>query len=148
MERLLEAVVAAEVDRFGSGADAPVTDFDSFRTALVGFGARLLAFLSDPETIRFSHMMREEARRTPEATKLYFDAAYDGTAARIAALIAQGAPFAKCRVVLPDMGERYMAALNGHRYEMAVPGLVETPYAQPEETSASCFDGWFVPCSS
>lgn len=147
MEGLLDAVIAAEVDRFDASASDEIMDFESFRSALVGLGERLLQFLSEPETVRFSQMMHEEARRIPAATRAYFAAAYEGTAARIDGMMEAGRPFVRPAPLLdlPDRGERYVAQLKGHRYEMATLGLVERPFKDPTINSEICFDAWFSP---
>ncbi len=146
MEGLLGAVIAAEVDRFTTAPPEEIVDFASFRKALVGFGTNLLAFLNEPETIRFSRMMHEAARRRPDAAALYLEAAYDGTARRIEEIIAAGLPHCAPgpAVALPDRAERYMAMLKGHRYEMAVLGAIERPYLHPQTLSTASFDAWFA----
>ncbi|MEM7567837.1 MAG: helix-turn-helix domain-containing protein, partial [Pseudomonadota bacterium] len=82
MEGLLAAVIADEVARFDAPGGAEIMDFESFRAAMVTFGGRLLTFLGDPETFRFSRIMHEEARGRPEVTRIYFEAAYQGTCDR------------------------------------------------------------------
>ena len=146
MQGLLEKVVETEVARFAPPDAKPITDFDSFRAVMVAFGENLLAFLNAPETIRFSRILQEQARYQPEATKLYFDAAYEGTATCFDRMIAAGAGYAR-HVALPidARGERFMALLKGHRFERAVLDLEQTPYSDPEAISAACFDAVFRP---
>lgn len=143
MEGLLSAVITHEIERFDPGETRKITDYDSFRDALVSFGAGMLAFLDLPETIRFSRIMHEEARHQPQITKLYFTASYVATSDRVLAIIEAGLPFTTAREV-PEMGERYVAMLKGHRYEMAVLGQVERPFPTPNQTSSACFDAWFA----
>ena len=144
MDGLLQKVIETEVERFKPPQSQDIVDFESFRTAMVGFGTNLLTFLNNPETIHFSRILSEQARQQPKATKLYFEAAYQGTADSFEAMIAIGAPH--CRsVALPEdaRAERYVALLKGHRYERAVLGLDPAPYPEPERTSAACFDAVF-----
>ena len=145
MNGLLEKVIEAEVARFAPASAAPITDFASFRAAMIGFGANLLEFLNRPETIRFSRMLQEEARSHPEATRLYFEAALEGTAACFEKMILAGAAYTDCiGLPLEARGECYMALLKGHRYERAVLGLDPSPYPDPEGSSTASFDAVFA----
>ena len=142
MEGLLEAVMRAEIDKFDPGTSRPIEDFASFREGLVAFGTGMLDFLNRPETIRFSRLMHEEARTRPEVTRIYFDAGYVATGRRVQQMMDEAAAFAG-GPVLPDAGERYVALLKGHRYEMAVLDLVDAPFPDARAISEACFDAWF-----
>ena len=142
MEGLLEAVMRAEIDKFDPGTSRPIEDFASFRDGLVAFGTGMLDFLNRPATIRFSRLMHEEARTRPEVTRIYFDAGYVATGQRVQQMMDEAAAFSG-GPVLPDAGERYVALLKGHRYEMAVLGLVEAPFPDARSISEACFDEWF-----
>lgn len=141
MNGLLLAVIEAEVAAFTAPKLPPISDFESFRESVVGFGATLLEFLNDPQTIHFSRMMHEQARECPSASQLYFDAAYNGTCRSLADLITQGLPYAEPH--LPgaplEAAERYIALLKGHRYEMAVLGLSDAPFPKAQFDSEACF---------
>ena len=149
MDGLLKKVIETEVERFKPPQALDIVNFNSFRTAMVGFGTNLLTFLNNPETIHFSRMLSEQARQQPKATKLYFEAAYQGTADSFEVMIALGARYCHS-VSLPDdaRAERYVALLKGHRYERAVLGLDPAPYPEPERCSAACFDAVFKKSSA
>lgn len=142
MEGLLDSVMRAEIEKFDPGPTRRIEDFDGFRDALIAFGAGMLAFLNRPETIRFSRIMHEEARTRPEVTRAYFEAGYVATGERVQQIMEQAEPLVGAPV-LPDAGERYVALLKGHRYEMAVLGLIDTPFPDARATSEACFDAWF-----
>jgi TetR/AcrR family transcriptional regulator, mexJK operon transcriptional repressor len=149
MDGLLQRVIEIEVERFQPPQAQDIVDFNSFRAAMVGFGTNLLTFLNNPETIHFSRMLSEQARQQPKATKLYFEAAYQGTADSFESMIEIGAPY--CRsVALPEdaRAERYVALLKGHRYESAVLGLESAPYPNPKQTSIACFNAVFIESSA
>ncbi len=143
MEGLLEAVITAEIERFDPGPTREITSFDEFRETLVAFGTGMLAFLDMSETIRFSKIMHEQSRTHPGVTRLYFEASYVATANRVQVIIDAGLHFSNGKA-LSNAGERYISMLKGHRYEMAILGIIHQPYPEPELTSAECFDAWFA----
>lgn len=139
IEGLLQAVIEAEVARFGDANRWEIDSYPSFRTAVIEFGAALLEFLNQPDTIRFARVMSEQARLYPEQTRLYFDAAYGGTARQLDAIFAQGARFANWPI--PNgFSPRYIALLKGYRFDEAVLGLTQAPFPNPVETSTACAD--------
>ncbi|MEO1192365.1 MAG: TetR/AcrR family transcriptional regulator [Pseudomonadota bacterium] len=143
MEGLLRAVIEAEVALFNGARSLKIGSYSAFRSALVAFGARLLEFLNQPDTIHFARMMNEQARHHPGPTAEYFEAAYRGTAQQLEALLQQGARFLP-RPQPPDLAGRYIAFLKGDRFEMAVLGLLQEPYPNPRVTSLACVD-WMLP---
>lgn len=137
IEGLLQAVIEIEVGRFGSADDWTIDGYDSFRRALTEFGAAFLDFLNQGDTIRFARIMSEQARLHPEQTRLYFDAAYLGTAVQLDKIFAKGAPFVE-DPMLHGLSARYISLLKGYDFDAAVLGLTEAPYPNPLETSAAC----------
>jgi len=144
MEGLLRAVIESEVNRFGGASQPPIDSYASFRAVLIDFCASLLAFLNQPETIHFARLMQEQARHQPRATDLYFNSAYLGTAREIDRILEAGAPFI-AGTLRPDAADRFVAMLKGSRFDMAVLGLLDAPFPDPEGVSADCVDWAFPP---
>ena len=143
MEGLLQAVIEVEVSRFGGADDWTIDSYESFRRAIIEFGAALLSFLNQADTIRFARIMSEQARQYPAQTRLYFDAAYQGTALMLDGVFAKGSRYLP-QTIPQDFSARYISLLKGYHFDAAVLGLDDAPYPDPVSTSTACAN-WMFP---
>ncbi|MEM7734641.1 MAG: TetR/AcrR family transcriptional regulator [Deinococcota bacterium] len=96
-----------------------------FDDALIDFGTNLLAFLSDPNVVRFDQMIISQVTIQPELTKLYYDRSYGASYQALEQLIAHGQQqgFTK-RTETPDLlASMLLSAWQGKPYLLGLYGV-------------------------
>lgn len=137
---VLRAVVEAEVEGLEQGVPTDVETEEEFTEALVGFGSKLLRFLNQPEIIRFSQLMFEEARSHHDLARDFYSCAYGRTQDDLSRLIQQGIDLGYLRSEhsASDLAEQLLGLWEGFGFVRALLGLTSQPYENPEKRSRSC----------
>lgn len=137
MDDLLRAVVDAEVDGFERGIPREVTTPSDFAAALEAFGSNLLQFLNQPEIIRFSQLMFEEARSSPDLASSFYSSAYGRTQEDLAELIQQALDQGWLPSSQPasELAELLLGMWEGFGFVRALLGLTDQPFPDPEAQS-------------
>lgn len=137
---VLRAVVEAEVESFERGVPTDVETEQEFREALISFGAKLLTFLNQPEIIRFSQLMFEEARSHLDLASNFYSCAYGRTQDDLSHLIQQGLDlgYLKSQHSASDLAEQLLGLWEGFGFVRAILGLTSQPFENPEDRSQSC----------
>jgi TetR/AcrR family transcriptional repressor of mexJK operon len=136
---VLRAVVEAEVESFEQGVPTDVETEEEFVEALISFGSKLLRFLNQPEIIRFSQLMFEEARSHRDLAGDFYSCAYGRTQDDLSRLIQQGIDLGYLRSEhsASDLAEQLLGLWEGFGFVRALLGLASKPYENPEERSRS-----------
>lgn len=137
LEDVLRAVVANEVESFEQGIPTDIRTQSDLRRSLCRFGANLLTFLNQPEIIRFSQLMFEEARTQPDLAKDFYSSAYGRTQEDLAHLIQQGMDqrCLKTDFSSLDLAEQLLGLWEGFGFIRALLGLTTKPFEDPEQLS-------------
>ena len=140
MNGVLRAVVEAEVEAFEQGLPVAVESQDDFCEALIWFGSRLLNFLNQPEIIKFSQLMFEEARSQPDLAHDFYSCSYGRTQADLSHLIQQGIDlgFLMATQSASELAEQLLGLWEGFAFIRALLGLTTKPFDQPEAWSRTC----------
>lgn len=140
MSEVLRAVTTAEGATFEAGVPTEIESLEDLRAALTLYGANLLQFLNRPEILQFTALMYEEARRHPEVTAQFYEAAFGRGLSVIEALIAQ----AKRKGVLAspltarELAEQLVGMWEGIPMVRAHLGVVERPFPDPATWAEKC----------
>lgn len=89
MTDVLRCVTEREVDKFRETVPPSVETQDDLRNALTQYGQKLLTFLNEPETLKFSCLMHESARKNPEIGQTFYKAAFVQSQNDLAALFSR-----------------------------------------------------------
>jgi TetR/AcrR family transcriptional repressor of mexJK operon len=137
---VLRAVVEAEVESFEQGVPTVVETEGEFIEALISFGSQLLRFLNQPEIIRFSQLMFEEARSHHDLARDFYSCAYGRTQDDLSRLIQQGVDLGclKSEHSASDLAEQLLGLWEGFGFIRALLGLTSQPFESPEQRSRSC----------
>lgn len=140
LKGVLRAVVEAEVENFEQGVPAVVGTLEELFEALSSFGSALLSFLNQPEIIRFSQLMFEEARSHPDLAGDFYSCAYWRTQDDLSRLIQQGLDqdFLRSELSAADLAEQLLGLWEGFGFIRALLGLTSKPFENPEEWSRLC----------
>lgn len=139
MNELLRAVVEAEVESFECGVPVEVATKEEFSSTLIRFGTNLLQFLNQPEIIRFSQLMFEEARLHPDLARDFYDCAFNRTQEDLARLLQQGIDlgFMKTKSTAAELAEQLLGLWEGFGFVRALLGLTDRPFHDPSSISHS-----------
>ena len=114
-----------------SGSDQPrIETRDDLQNALTQFGMRLLTFLNSSDTIEFSRVIHEEARKDPDMGQAFFLAAYGKTNNALARIIQEAADNGLLLLTETpqDIAEDLMALFTGSGMKRAMLGVCDIPY--------------------
>ncbi|EDY38015.1 hypothetical protein CPCC7001_894 [Cyanobium sp. PCC 7001] len=130
----------AEVECFEQGVPTDVETEEEFVEVLISFGSKLLRFLNQPEIIRFSQLMFEEARSHHDLARDFYSCAYGRTQDDLSRLIQKGVDlgYLKSEHSASDLAEQLLGLLEGFGFVRALLGLTSQPFENPEEKSRSC----------
>ncbi|MEM9762083.1 MAG: TetR/AcrR family transcriptional regulator [Pseudomonadota bacterium] len=140
LDDVLRAVVEGEAERFEAGVPTTADSPAALREVLVQYGEKLLGFLNEAEIIQFDRLMHEEARTHPDVARIFYDAAYGRTHARLTALIEAGLKAGHLRSPLTsaELAEQLMGMWESLRFVRAQLALTDTPYTKPRDWSEKC----------
>lgn len=140
LKGVLRAVVEAEVEGFEQGIPADIETAEELVAALLRFGFNLLSFLNQPEIIKFSQLMFEEARSHPDLAADFYASAYGRTQADLSRLLRQGLDlgFLKSELSASELAEQLLGLWEGFGFIRAILGLTSKPYEKPQEWSQKC----------
>lgn len=136
---VLRAVVEAEVESFEQGIPTDIETEEELFETLSSFGSNLLTFLNQPEVIRFSQLMFEEARSHPDLASDFYSCAYGRTQDDLSHLIQQGIDlgFLRSDHKAIDLAEQLLGLWEGFGFVRALLSLTRKPFENPEEWSRS-----------
>ena len=137
LKDVLQAVVAKEVESFEQGVPTAFHTQEEFRDSLCRFGSNLLMFLNQPEIIRFSQLMFEEARTQPELARNFYSSAYGRTQTDLSQLMQQAMDLGLLETTLNSMelAEKLLGIWEGFGFIRALLGLTTQPFENPEHCS-------------
>lgn len=144
---LLVEVLTTEGQRIGEREVPRCETWPEFRDAVVAYGAGLLRFLNDPEVIRFSQLIHEEARRHPEVAERFYRAAYGASQRLITAMIRRGVDAGYLVGVgkPAEAAEQLLGMWTSRRWTRAIMGLSRRPFPRPEAWARRCVAVLFGP---
>lgn len=147
LAQVLVAVIRFEAERIEGGGPTLAENWPDFRSAMIDFGTTLLRFLNDPDIIRFTQLVHEEARLHPEVAQPFFSAALESTHAHITLMIDHGHRRGYLDIVNTpaETAEQLMGMLEPLRWSKALIGLSKRPYPRPADWSRKCIDALLRP---
>ena len=112
---ILDHVARDEAAKFITGLPREVATRDALQRALTEFGTELLGFGNQKETLDFSRLIHEEARRNPQLGQTFYAAAFGRIRNDLSALFvsAQNAGVLKSDFDSLDIAEDFIALLQG-----------------------------------
>jgi len=150
MSGLLKAVTEAEAIHFQAAEPKDVATVDDLRGELIRFGADLMRFLNRAEIIRFTQLMHEEARGSPDVAHEFYSASYGQTLAHLQQLFQQGIDrgFLSSRLTAEDMASQIVGMWEGIPMIKVQMGVLKRPFSKPTEWSEKCADTLLLSLSS
>ncbi|MEO0586243.1 MAG: TetR/AcrR family transcriptional regulator [Planctomycetota bacterium] len=147
---VLVAVIQVEADRIESGGPVFADTWPEFRVAMVRYGTNLLRFLNDPEIIRFTQLVHEEARLHPGVAQPFFSSALESTHRRITAMIehADSCGYLDITCTPAETAEQLMGMWEPLRWSKALVGLSNRPYPRPGDWAEKCVHALLSPKAS
>ena len=147
MSEVLVAVLRAEAERFESGVPGHADNWDDFRDAMIKYGTSLLRFLNDPDIIRFTQLVHEEARLHPGVAAPFYSSAYAATHRHLTEMIAHGeqAGYLKTVGSAEETAEQLLGMWEPLRWTKALIGLATRPYPRPKDWATKCVDALLGP---
>lgn len=147
---ILVEVMTNESKRFEAGVPLRCDTRREFDRAILDYGTRLLRFLNDPEVIRFSQLIHEEARAHPDVAATFYNAAYGATHKNLTEMIRHGVDsgYLDLRISPAEAAEQLVGMWESLRWTRALMGLNRRPYTSPESWSRSCIETLFGPAGS
>ena len=145
LSEVLVAFLRLEAERFEAGVPTRADTWKDFRKAIIQYGTNLLRFLNDPEIIRFTQLVHEEARLHPAVAEPFFSAAIEQTHRQLVEMIAhaQKAGYIECVCTPSETAEQLLGMWEPMRWTKALVGLTPRPYPQPGAWAAKCVDALF-----
>lgn len=142
---ILVEVLTNESKRFEAGVPLACETREEFFDAMIEYGTRLMRFLNDPEVIRFSQLIHEEARAYPVVAQTFFDAAYGAAHQNLTRMIGYGidAGYLDVEMSPAETAEQLMGMWEPLRWTKALLGLSRRPYPRPADWAAKCVDALF-----
>lgn len=147
LSEVLVAVMRAEAARFESGVPSRAENWEDFRSAMIQYGTNLLRFLNDPEIIRFTQLVHEEARLHPDVAEPFYASAYGETHRQLTDMIAHGQKlgYLASAGTPAETAEQLIGMWEPLRWTKALIGITDRPYPQPKAWAAKCVDALLRP---
>jgi AefR-like transcriptional repressor, C-terminal domain len=106
---------------------------EEFWSSLVGYGINLLTQLNQRNTIEFDRMLNEQARKHPDVSRLFYDAAYGRSHLDLPGMIEFGKQHGFVTKPQPSdqLADNLFCMWEGLAFTQTRLGLIDEPYPDP-----------------